>query len=151
MRALVAGILVSLALSGCAALDPPPVREVAGATDGYTPTAAFLKLHVKRDDGSTMLLDFDRRDWYTAKIAEMVDLKQARFVSAQAQPRDILNEYLAESVADPGEMARLRYDDMDATPEQRTEMDNEYQQLLERYLASAPVQPTQLLPQDPIP
>lgn len=143
-------LLVPLA-AGCAALDPPEARELVGPTDGYTPTAAFLKLHVKRDDGSTALLDFDRRDWYAAKIAEMVDLKQVTSVSAVAKPRDILNEYLAQTISSPTDLAKLRYDNMGATPEQRTQMDNEYQRLLERYLEDAPIPPSALLPQDPIP
>jgi len=142
---------LTLFLAGCAALDPPKPRELTGPTDGYTPTAAFLKLHLKREDGSTALLDFDRRDWYTAKIAEMVDLKQVKFVTAQATPRNTLNEYLAETIADPADVGKLRYDNMGVTPEQRADMDNEYQRLLERYLETAPIPPSALLPQDPIP
>lgn len=129
----------------------PEVRELAGPTDGYTPTAAYLKLNVVREDGSVVLLDFDRRDWYAAKIADLVDRKKVDFVSAQAMPRDLLNEYLAQTVVEPSELAKLRYDAMAATPEQRQDMDNEYQALLETHLAQAPVQPTQLLPADPIP
>lgn len=150
MRTLLGAILVA-SLAGCTLVKEPVPREVAGPTDGYTPTAAFLKVHVKRADGTVALLDFDRRDWYTAKIADMVDLKQMRFVSAQAQPREILNEYVALSVADPGEVSKLRYEEMDATPEQRARMDAEYDRLLRSWLARAPVQPTQLLPQGGLP
>lgn len=147
----VLALLLLPALAGCAALDEPAPKALAGPTDGYSPTASFLKVHVKRDDGTVALLDFDRRDWYTAKIADLVDLKQMKFVSAQAKPREILNEYLALSVTDPAEVAKLRYDAMDATPEQRARMDAEYERLLEAWMARAPVQPTQLLPQDALP
>lgn len=154
MRALALTMLGVLLLSGCTILQEPKVKEVAGPTDGYTPTSTYLKVHVKRADGSLAMLDFDRRDWYASKIVELLDHRQMEFVSAQAKPRDILNEYLVESVADPGEVAKLRFDDMDATPEQRAQMDSEYESLLKRYLEDAPappIAPTALLPQDPLP
>jgi hypothetical protein len=149
-------LVPSLILAGCTLLKEPEIREVTGPTDGYMPTAAFLKLSVKRDDGGAVLLDFDRRDWYASKIAEMVDTKQIPFVSAQGMPR-LVNEYVAETVIMPSELAKLRYDEMGATSEQRMTMDQEYTALLERYLASvpdapeAPQVPTVLVPTDALP
>lgn len=138
-----------LAAAGCTALDPPGPRELSGATDGYTPTSVFLKLHVKRDDGSTALLDFDRKDWYTAEIARRVDLHKIDFVVAQAQPREILSEYLAQQVSSPEDLDALRYEAMGATSEQRSLMDAEYEELLED-LAGAPPTPdaSSILPGD---
>lgn len=144
-------LVASLLLAGCTLLKEPEIREVQGPTDGYTPTAAFLKLNVKRDDGTLVLLDFDRRDWYASKIAEMVDTKVISFVAAHGMPR-LVNEYVAETVVTPSELANLRYDTMGATAEQRMSMDREYTALLERYLAAvpaapaAPSAPTALLP-----
>ena len=123
-------------LAGCAALDPPGPRELSGPTDGYTPTSTFLKLHVLREDGTTAFLDFDRKDWYTAEIARRVDLKKLEHVTAQAQPRGILNEYLAQVVHAPEDLDALRYEAMGASHEQRSLMDTEYEELL-RGLAPA--------------
>lgn len=152
MRPLGLVLLAAVLLPGCAIVKAPEVRELSGPTDGYTPTAAFLKLNVKQPDGSVQLLDFDRRDWYASRIAELVDQKQVRSVTAQALPRDVLNEYVAQSVADPSSLAGLRYDEMDASPEARAQMDDEYQALLERYLSRVPpISPAGLLPADPLP
>lgn len=151
MRAIVVGLLLALPLAGCAGLDPPGPREVAGPTDGYSPTASFLKVHVRQPDHSLVMLSFDRTEWYTAKIAELVDLKQMTFVSAHAQPRETLNEYMALDVAEPSDVAKLRYDAMQATPEQRAQMDAEHEALLKEWLARTPAAPTTLLPQHPLP
>ena len=135
---LLALAAAALLLAGCTLVKDPEPRQLSGPTDGYTPTATYLKLHVKRDDGTTALLDFDRRDWYTAGIAKMVDQKDLRFVVAEAMPRDILNEYVAREVATPDELQGLRFDAMDASPEQRAEMDREYELLLQAFLATVP-------------
>lgn len=137
MLRVVALLALASILAGCAAMEPPAPRQLSGPTDGYTPTSVFLKLHVKRDDGTTALLDFDRKDWYTAEIARRVEHHKLDFVSAQAQPRDILNEYLAQEVASPEDLDSLRYDAMGATGEERSLMDAEYEELLQK-LAVAP-------------
>lgn len=151
MRVAWALVLLAVPLAGCAALEPSPIREISGPTEGYTPTPSFLKLEVRREDGSMLLLDFDRADWYTAEIARRVDLKKVEFVSAQAKPRDILNEYLAQSIAEPADLQSLRYDDMGASAESRQSMDAEHTALLQEWMAKAPIQPTQLLPADALP
>lgn len=132
-----AGALLPLALlAGCAALDPPGPRELSGPTDGYSPTSAFLKVHVLREDGTTAFLDFDRKDWYTAEIARRVDMKKLEHVTAQAQPRNILNEYIAQSVVSPEDLDALRFEAMGATNEQRGLMDAEYEDLLRKLVPS---------------
>ena len=136
-HALVA-LLALVPLAGCTLVQEPQLRELAGPTDGYTPTSVFLKLHVLREDGTTALLDFERRDWHVAEIAKRVDHKQLKFVVAQAMPRAILNEYVAQAVASPADLQSLRFDEMGATPEQRAEMDREYEALLQAWLAQAP-------------
>lgn len=139
MRSALA-ILLALAsapvLAGC--LQEPEVREVTGPTDGYSPTASFLKVHVKRDDGSVVLVDFDRRDWHVAEIARRLDSRQVDYLSVQAKPRDMLGEVLVESVKEPSDLASLYYPAMQATPEQRAEMDREYDVVLEKALGAAP-------------
>lgn len=133
-------VLAALALAGCAVplLDEPTLREVSGPTDGYTPTATYLKVHVRAEDGRLIMLDFDRRDWHASAIAERIDGKSVRFLSAQALPRDIMNEYVVEHVGAPGELAALRYDEMEATPEQRAAHDAEYEALLRRFHEALP-------------
>lgn len=138
----VAGALVSLALlAGCAALDPPGPRELSGPTDGYTPTSVYLKVHVLREDGTTAFLDFERQDWYTAEIARRVDMKKLEHVTAQAQPRNILNEYIAQSVVSPEDLDALRFEAMGASNEQRALMDAEYEELLSRLAPDEARQP----------
>lgn len=129
-------VLVALAglLGGCAALEPPPPRELAGPTDGYSPTPTFLKVHVKREDGSVALLNFDRREWHVSEIARRLDRNQLEFVAAQAQPREILNEYLAQEVRAPEELRALRFDAMGATHEERRLLDAEWDALLRRHV-----------------
>lgn len=135
----VALLLTALTLSGCALplVNEPEAKEVSGPTDGYTPTAAYLKVNVKAEDGRTVLLDFDRREWAASEIAERIDQKEVRFLSAQAMPQ-LLNEYVVVNVGAPGELQALRYDEMGATPEQRAQYDAEYEQLLERFNAALP-------------
>lgn len=123
-------------LVGC--LQEPEVREVTGPTDGYSPTASFLKVHVKRDDGSVILVDFDRRDWHVSEIARRLDERQIDYLHVQAKPRDTLGEVLVESVKEPSDLAGLYYPTMQATPEQRAEMDREYDRLLQKTLGAAP-------------
>lgn len=133
-------LLAATLLAGCALplVEEPTLREVSGPTDGYTPTASFLKVHVEREDGRIALLDFDRREWHAAEIARRIDQREVEFLSAQALPRDILNEYLVDTVAAPGELQGLRFDDMGATPEQRAQADAEYDDLLRRFAATLP-------------
>lgn len=157
MRTLLLVLLVA-PWAGCTLIQEPEPKMLVGPTDGYTPTATFLKLHVVRDDGTTALLDFERRDWYTAEIARRVDVKEIQFVSAEAMPRDILNEYLARVVSAPEDLQALRYDEMDATPEQRASMDAEHEELLRRFLENAQELPTSagqdpagLVPEDALP
>lgn len=130
-------LALALLLPGCSLIQEPQVRELSGPTDGYTPTATYLKVHLRRDDGSVAMLDFDRRDWHTSEIAKRVDRKQLDFLAAQAMPREILSEYVVQEVVTPDDLHMLRYDDMGATPEQRMEMDREYDALLQRRLAQA--------------
>lgn len=134
-RTVVLALLV--ALPGCL-LREPTVKEVHGETDGYTPTAAYLKVHVWTDDDRVVLLDFDRRDWHVSGIAKRLDGGQLDYLSAQALPRDILGEYVVQHVGAPGELAALRYDAMAATPEQRADMDAEYERLLRDVLEGRP-------------
>lgn len=133
-------VLAALLLSGCALplLDEQKAKEVSGPTDGYTPTNSFLKVHVRRDDGTLALLDFDRRDWHASEIARRLDERDVRFLSAIVEPRNVLNEYLVTSVGSPGELQGLRFDEMGATPEQRAAADAEYEQLLQRFDAALP-------------
>lgn len=130
-------ILLATLLAGCSLVQEPQLRELGGPTDGYTPTASYLKVHVKRADGTTALLDFDRGDWYTAEIARRVDLRKLDHVTAQAMPRDILNEYVVRAVVAPEELDALRYDAMGASHEQRAQMDAEHEELLARWLRDA--------------
>lgn len=140
MRAAVLPLLLALSLAGCALplVNEPALKEVRGPTDGYTPTASYLKVHVETEDGRTVMLDFDRRDWHASAIADMIDEKSVAFLAAQALPRDILNEYVVEEVEAPSEIARLRYDAMGATPQQRAEYDAEYEALLRRFQDALP-------------
>lgn len=145
---LALALVAAVVLPGCTLVQEPEVREIVGPTDGYTPTPAFLKLSVKREDGTVAMLNFDRRDWYTSKIAEMVDGRDLSYVSAQAMPRNVLNEYVAQTVADPTSLAKLRYDEMHATGAERMRMDAEYTQLLERVLG--PEAPPEAAPPLPV-
>lgn len=156
MRPVLALLAVpALLFAGCTLVQEPQVRELSGPTDGYTPTSVYLKVHLRRDDGSVAMLDFDRRDWHTSEIAKRVDRKELDFLAAQAMPRDILSEYVVQQVVTPEDLGMLRYDDMGATPEQRMEMDSEYEALLQRWLAqAAPVEaetPDALLPGPALP
>lgn len=149
MRVAFAVALLVLPLAGCSLLAEPQVRELSGPTDGYTPTSMYLKLHLRRDDGTLALLGFDRRDWHTSEIARRVDDKELRFVTVQAMPREILSEYVVEALIAPEELDRLRYDAMGATPEQRAEMDAEYEALLARWLEKSPAAASPALPTAP--
>lgn len=135
MRALPL-LLATLATSGCTLLSEPQLKELSGPTDGYTPTAAFLKVEIEREDGTTALLDFERREWHTAEIARRVDRREVPFLSAQVTPRDVLGEYLVQHVGAPGELEALRFDNMDATPEQKAQMDAEHDELLRLFEAA---------------
>lgn len=144
-------VVGGLSLAGC--LKEPEVREVAGPTDGYSPTASFLKVHVLREDHSIVLVSFDRRDWHVSEIARRLDDRSIDFLTVQAKPRDLLGEVLVHSVVEPADLAGLYYPTMTATPEQRASMDREYDDLLARVAAetvpAAP--PTTPGPKVPVP
>lgn len=144
---LVAALAAPL-LAGC--LKEPEVREVAGPTDGYSPTASYLKVHVLREDGTRVLVDFDRRDWHVSEIARRLDDRRIDFLTVQAKQRDLIGEVLVESVLKPEDLASLYYPTMDATPEQRAEMDREYDAILERAMAGVAV-PTPAPPGPKVP
>lgn len=131
-------LTVVAALSGCALLSEPPPRDVAGPTDGYQPTASYLKVFVKGDGGSLTLIDFDRRDWHAAGIVKALDDRTIRFVVVHGQEKGVLNEIVVEVAKSPPALAALKYDEMHATAEQRAAMDLEYEQLLQRIAQQPP-------------
>lgn len=142
MRVVVWLSVVGL-LSGCAALIPSPeARDVSGATDGYTPTASFLKVFVKNESGLSTLVNFDRRDWYVAKIAEMLDQRELRFLDVRGQERHIPGEVIVASVRLPEDLTKLRYTAMSVSPQEQWRLDQEYDALL----ASVPTPPSTNLP-----
>lgn len=153
VRALALSLLAVLLLPGCSLVSEPQERELAGPTDGHQPTPNYLKVFVRRDDGTMALVDFDRRDWYTAEIARRIDRREVEFLSATVMPRNTLNEYLVQRVTSPADLASLRYDEMEASPEMRAQMDAEYEQLLKEALDDVTLlpTPTALLPQDALP
>lgn len=152
MRTLALALLAVLLLPGCSLLAEPKERELAGPTDGHQPTPSYLKVFLRRDDGSLALVDFDRRDWHVAEIARRIDRRELDYLGAQVMPRHTLNEYLVQRVLQPSDLQTLRYDDMGATPEARAQMDSEYEQLLRALsntvLDHAPAAPRTALPVD---
>lgn len=136
MRA--APLLAALAFlaPGCL-LDEPQPREVTGPTEGYSPTQTYLKVHVRQDDGSIVLVDFDRKEWYTSGIARRIDELSMRELAVYAQPRNVLGEVLVLDVRAPEDLAELRYDAMKATAEERRLMDLEHDALLDKAAGAA--------------
>lgn len=131
MRHVALGLLVLLAapaLAGCTLVADPKPKDVAGAVDGYDPTASHLKVHLVTDDG-TVLVDFDRRDWNVKGIADLIDGRQVRSLSVHGMPRDILNEVLVETVASPSELSRMRWNDQ-TSPEERGAAEQAYDALV---------------------
>jgi hypothetical protein len=117
--------------------------KVEGPTRGYSPTSAYLKVHVDTPEGRRVLVDFDRRDWHVAELARRLDDHRLRFLFVEGTPR-ILGEVVAETVFDPGDLAELRYASMSASGEDRLRMDAEYDALLARFA-------DQLVEQEPAP
>lgn len=153
-RPLRLGFVVAvLLLPGCSLLEEPAPKTVEGPTDGYLATQPFLKVYVRSNSsGDLVLVDFDRRDWYVAKIADAVDHRDAEFLAVTGTPR-LLGEYLVESVERPSALNAYRYDKMGATSDDRARMDAEYDALLARLAdgaaatpPTAPTLPIQLPP-----
>lgn len=131
MRAALVAVL-TVALSGCVVYEEPGPTEVAGRTDGYTPTPSYLKVFVKDEAGELTLVDFDRREWYVAGIAERLDERRIPYLSVHGTEREIPGEVIVDTVRDPGELADLHYEAMAVSPQQRTLLDLEYDDVLRR-------------------
>lgn len=147
-------LLLALTLPGCAVYEPPGPTEVAGRTDGYAPTAAFLKVYVREDDGSMTWVDFDRKDWHVAEIARRIDRRDVTYLAIAGQERETMGEVLVVDVRDPGELAALKYDTMKATAEERALLDLEYEEIVQAAqegAAGATSPPATNLPQLPPP
>lgn len=141
MRASGFGLLVILAVAsaGCALTDTPGPKSVAGPTDGYTPASSHLKVFVRSNaSGEMVLLDFDRRDWHVAGIAQRLDGHALRFLTAEATPRAILGEYLVQRVVEPADLEAYRYSAMSVSEEERLALDAEYDTLLARFAPTVP-------------
>lgn len=155
VRALAVGLVAALLLPGCSLVSEPQERQLEGPTDGHQPTASYLKVFVRKDDGSLALLDFDRRDWYVAEIARQIDTRTVQYLGATVMPRNTLGEYLVLDVSTPAELDGLRYEAMEASPEARAEMDREYDEILRKLaedaLEKVPTPPTALLPEAALP
>lgn len=123
---LLAAILL---LPGCVKEDP--ARDVQGRTDGYYPTAAYLKVQLRSDDGHVTLADFNRSEWYVAEIAKRIDERQITQMSAHGNLR-LIGEVVVLQVHAPDGLDTLRYDNMHATAQQRSAMDQEYDALIAR-------------------
>lgn len=123
-------LALALLLPGCQVYEPPGPTEVAGTTDGYAPTAVFLKVFVREDDGSVTWVDFDRKDWHVAEIARRLDRRDVTYLAIAGQERETMGEVLVVDVRDPGELAELKYDTMKATTQERALLDLEYEEIL---------------------
>lgn len=149
MRTLVL-LLASLALAGCTVYEEPGPRDVEGRTEGYAPTATFLKVLVRTEAGEGVYVDFDRADWHVSELARRLDDRKITFLAVQGQERATLGEVIAVVVRTPEDVQGLNYDEMGATAQQRTLLDLEYEDLL-RVKAAAeraadPESPTLTLP-----
>ena len=138
MRPRLALLLVALAglPAGCLSLFPEDdaPRRVEGPTRGYSPTAAYLKVHVETPEGR-MLVDFDRRDWHVAELARRLDDRRIDFLAAEGETR-LMGEVVARSVHDPADLATLRYSEMRLREEDRLRLDAEYDEILARAAAA---------------
>lgn len=155
MRVLAVGLLAALLVPGCSLVQEPQPRALEGPTDGHQPTSSYLKVFVERTDGTLVLVDFDRREWYVAELARRIDTRQVDFLGATVMPRNTLNEYLVQRVHTPSDLGSLRYDAMDASAEARTQMDGEYEALLQKAIQDAaekaPRAPLPVLPDGALP
>lgn len=139
-RAGLLALLLLAPVAGCLSLLPaedPPLR-VEGPTRGYSPTAAFLKVHVDTSEGQRVLVDFDRRDWHVAELARRLDDRRVQFLFVEGPPR-LMGEMLAETVFTPEDLADLRYEAMGVSHEERLRLDAEYDALLAALGEAAPV------------
>lgn len=125
-------LALAVALPGCTVYPEPGPRDVAGATDGYAPTASFLKVLVRPDEGDAVWVVFERRDWHVSELARRIDEREVRHLSVHGQERVTLGEVLAIEVTAPADLQRLHYDEMGATAQQREAFDLEYEDLLRR-------------------
>lgn len=141
--------LALVLLAGCTLVPEPQARDVAGATDGYSATAQFLKVFVRNESGVTTLVDFDRRDWYVSKIAAQLDEKQIPFLDIRGQERLTLGEVVVASVRVPENLTSLRYEAMAVSPEERSAMDLEYDQRLRGVTGHPATVPIVTLPSSP--
>ncbi|MEA3200317.1 MAG: hypothetical protein QOE90_1745 [Thermoplasmata archaeon] len=126
--ALVVALALAPGLAGCTLVQPQQPKDVTGSVDGYDPTPAFLKVHLRVGD-QTLLVDFDRRDWNAAGIAQMIDQKQVTILSIHGTPRDVLDEVLVETVGDPSALAKMRWNDQ-TTPQEKSAADQAYDALV---------------------
>jgi hypothetical protein len=121
---------------------------VAGDVEGYDPTASHLKVHVRTADDKFVLVDFDRRDWNVLGIAKAIDERAIKALSIHGMPREILNEVLVLTVGDPTSLAKYRWADSTYTPEERSAMDQAYDELVAKHAeaivpeVSTPVAPS---------
>jgi hypothetical protein len=147
-----AALLVAPALAGCTLVSAPQPEDVSGPVDGYDPTTSLLKVHVHEGD-RVVLVDFDRRDWNAAGIAQLIDNLTVRNLTIHGMPRDILDEVLVQSVGSPSVLERYRWTDQ-TTPEERSAADQAYDALVAKahpITAAAPPTPTFALPTVPAP
>lgn len=132
MRAATVLVLASF-LAGCVTevLDPEPVR-IAGDPDATIPTNAYLKTDVQGPDGTTIVA-FDRKDWYVAGLER--ELFGVDWLVVGGTPK-LDREVVVSDVETPADLAeRFRYEEMQASQEQRATMDAEWDDRLEAITA----------------
>lgn len=132
----VAVLALAMLASGCTLVEPPGPRDVEGRTDGYAPTATYLKVFVLTPEGKVVWVDFDRRDWHVAQIADRLDRHAVKYLAVAGQEREIPGEVVVLDVRDPADLASLKYEAMGATAQQRAMYDLEYEDLLARFAAT---------------
>lgn len=143
MRAALLGLLLVTPLfAGCTLVPDAKPQDLSGTVEGYDPTASHLKVHLRVAD-RLVLADFDRRDWNVAGIAKMIDEKRVQALSVHGMPREVLNEVLVETVGNPSELAKFRWNDQ-TTPEERSAADQAYDALVAAAQAHGAEAPTAL-------
>lgn len=151
MRGWTAPILLAtvLLLPGCLDADPKP-RTVEGSADGYSPTQKYLKVTLRDNETGTLTMaNFDRRDWHVSALAKHLDQREVRYLTVHGAAL-IPGELIVDAVNAPAEVAKLRYDAMGASAEDRHRMDLEYDALLAK-LAAQGVEIPKEAPREPKP
>lgn len=145
-------VLVAGLAAGCSVLEEPAPRQLEGRTDGYQPTASFLKVMVRDNaTGDLLLAAFAREDWAVSRVADRLDHKQLPYLVVATTPRAIPGEYEVERVIVPPEVDALRYTAMRASPEEKRLLDAEYDALLARLRAPPAVEPGGSVPGGALP